>query len=200
MARPVAEQEIRRNRSPPLGRSGARAHAGSQADVIVENFRPGTLEQWDLGYDTFSEANPGLVMVRISGYGQTGPYRDRPGFGVIGEAMGGLRHLNGGARPDSGPRRRVDWRFDRRPARDDRTADGALQPAGQWRPRPGGGRRALRVGLQHDGEPRPGVRRAGRGAGAGRQRAARNRPVQRVSLRGRHPPDRRQRRRRFSGA
>ena len=65
----------------------------TQADVIVENFRPGTLEQWNLGYETLSEANPGLVMVRISGYGQTGPYRDRPGFGVIGEAMGGLRYL-----------------------------------------------------------------------------------------------------------
>ena len=65
----------------------------SQADVVVENFRPGALEQWNLGYETLSEANPGLVMVRISGYGQTGPYRDRPGFGVIGEAMGGLRYL-----------------------------------------------------------------------------------------------------------
>jgi crotonobetainyl-CoA:carnitine CoA-transferase CaiB-like acyl-CoA transferase len=64
-------------------------------DVVVENFRPGTLEGWGLGWDRLSALNPGLVMVRLSGYGQTGPYRDRPGFGAIGEAMGGLRHLTG---------------------------------------------------------------------------------------------------------
>jgi len=61
----------------------------------VENFRPGTLESWGMGWDVLSELNPGLVMLRISGYGQTGPYRDLPGFGAIGEAMGGLRHLTG---------------------------------------------------------------------------------------------------------
>lgn len=65
------------------------------ADVLIENFRPGTLESWGLGWDVLSELNPGLVMLRISGYGQTGPYRDLPGFGAIGEAMGGLRHLTG---------------------------------------------------------------------------------------------------------
>ncbi len=67
----------------------------AQADVLVENFRPGTLEGWGMDYETLSKANPGLVMLRISGYGQTGPYRDLPGFGAIGEAMGGLRHLTG---------------------------------------------------------------------------------------------------------
>jgi formyl-CoA transferase len=66
-----------------------------EADVLIENFRPGTLEGWGLGWDDLRERNPGLVMLRISGYGQTGPYRDLPGFGVIGEAMGGLRHLTG---------------------------------------------------------------------------------------------------------
>ncbi len=65
------------------------------ADVLIENFRPGTLEGWGLGWDDLSALNPGLVMLRVSGYGQTGPYRDQPGFGVIGEAMGGLRHLTG---------------------------------------------------------------------------------------------------------
>jgi formyl-CoA transferase len=65
----------------------------AEADVLIENFRPGTLEKWGLGYEALSATNPGLVMLRISGYGQTGPYKDRPGFGVIGEAMGGLRHL-----------------------------------------------------------------------------------------------------------
>lgn len=63
------------------------------ADVLIENFRPGTLEGWNLGWDALHELNPKLIMLRISGYGQTGPYRDKPGFGVIGEAMGGLRHL-----------------------------------------------------------------------------------------------------------
>lgn len=67
----------------------------AEADVLVENFRPGTLESWGMGWDALSELNPGLVMLRISGYGQTGPYRDLPGFGMIGEAMGGLRHLTG---------------------------------------------------------------------------------------------------------
>src|SRR5262252_6112245 len=67
----------------------------SEADVLIENFRPGTLEGWGLGWETLSRLNPGLVMLRISGYGQTGPYRDLPGFGAIGEAMGGLRHLTG---------------------------------------------------------------------------------------------------------
>ncbi|GAB4035465.1 MAG: CoA transferase [Rubrivivax sp.] len=66
-----------------------------QADVLVENFRPGTLEGWGMSYDELSKDNPGLIMLRISGYGQTGPYRDLPGFGAIGEAMGGLRHLTG---------------------------------------------------------------------------------------------------------
>ncbi|MEO8060796.1 MAG: CoA transferase [Burkholderiales bacterium] len=67
----------------------------TEADVLVENFRPGTLEAWGMGWDVLSALNPGLVMLRISGYGQTGPYRDLPGFGAIGEAMGGLRHLTG---------------------------------------------------------------------------------------------------------
>jgi formyl-CoA transferase len=67
----------------------------AEADVLIENFRPGTLEGWGMGYEVLRERNPGLVMLRISGYGQTGPYRDLPGFGAIGEAMGGLRHLTG---------------------------------------------------------------------------------------------------------
>jgi formyl-CoA transferase len=66
-----------------------------KADVVVENFRPGTLEAWGLGWDELSRINPGLILVRISGYGQTGPYRDRPGFGAIAEAIGGLRYVTG---------------------------------------------------------------------------------------------------------
>jgi formyl-CoA transferase len=67
----------------------------AEADVLIENFRPGTLEGWGMSYEELARDNPGLIMLRISGYGQTGPYRDLPGFGAIGEAMGGLRHLTG---------------------------------------------------------------------------------------------------------
>jgi formyl-CoA transferase len=63
------------------------------SDVLIENFRPGAMEGWGLGPNELQEMNPRLIMLRISGYGQTGPYRDRPGFGVVAEAMGGLRHL-----------------------------------------------------------------------------------------------------------
>ena len=80
----------------PEGQDIARALI-AQADVLIENFRPGTLEGWGMDYETLAKTNPGLVMLRISGYGQTGPYRDLPGFGAIGEAMGGLRHLTGEA-------------------------------------------------------------------------------------------------------
>ena len=64
-----------------------------EADVLIENFRPGTLEGWGLDPEKLLELNPKLIILRISGYGQTGPYRDKPGFGVVAEAMGGLRHL-----------------------------------------------------------------------------------------------------------
>ncbi|MER5457579.1 CoA transferase [Micromonospora sp. NPDC002389] len=67
----------------------------AQSDVVVENFRPGTMERWGLGYEDLSADNPGLVMVRVSGFGQTGPYSSRPGYGSVGEAMGGLRYVVG---------------------------------------------------------------------------------------------------------
>ncbi len=73
------------------------------ADVVVENFRPGTLERWNLGYDRLSEVNPGIVLARVSGYGQTGPYAERAGFASVSEAMGGIRHINGF--PDQPPPR-----------------------------------------------------------------------------------------------
>ena len=71
------------------------------ADVLVENFQPGTMEKWELGWETLRQVNPRLIMVRISGYGQTSPYRDRPGFGRIGNAFGGLSFLAG--YPDRAP-------------------------------------------------------------------------------------------------
>ena len=73
----------------------------ADADIVVENFRPGTLEKWGLGFDALRARNPGLIMVRLSGYGQTGPYKDRPGFGAIGESMGGMRYITG--YPDRAP-------------------------------------------------------------------------------------------------
>lgn len=73
------------------------------ADVIIENFRPGTLEKWNLSYEQLSQINPRLIMVRTSGFGQTGPYKDRAGFGSVGEAMGGLRYVTGF--PDRPPSR-----------------------------------------------------------------------------------------------
>ena len=65
------------------------------ADIVIENFRPGALEKWNIGWEQLSAVNPGLIMVRLSGYGQDGPYRDRPGFGVVAEAMGGMRYVTG---------------------------------------------------------------------------------------------------------
>ncbi|MFI7024199.1 CaiB/BaiF CoA transferase family protein [Micromonospora sp. NPDC049900] len=78
----------------PAGQSVARQLI-AQSDVVVENFRPGTMERWGLGYEDLSADNPGLVMVRVSGFGQTGPYSTRPGYGSVGEAMGGLRYVVG---------------------------------------------------------------------------------------------------------
>jgi formyl-CoA transferase len=75
----------------------------AKADILVENFRPGTMEKWGLGYEALSAENPRLIMVRVSGFGQTGPYAGRAGFGAIGEAMGGLRHVVGN--PEGAPSR-----------------------------------------------------------------------------------------------
>jgi formyl-CoA transferase len=74
-----------------------------KADVLVENFRPGTMEKWGLGYERLAAANPRLIMARVSGFGQTGPYATRAGYGLIGEAMGGLRAITG--EPDRPPAR-----------------------------------------------------------------------------------------------
>ena len=77
----------------PEGRDTARRLI-DEADILIENFKPGTMEKWGMGYEALSQTNPGLIMLRISGYGQTGPYRERPGFAVVAEAMGGMRYLN----------------------------------------------------------------------------------------------------------
>ena len=90
--------QSRNKRSLALDLKAAEAQAivrqlAAEADVLIENFRPGAMEGWGLGPDELLALNPRLVMLRISGYGQTGPYRDKPGFGVVAEAMSGLRHL-----------------------------------------------------------------------------------------------------------
>src|SRR6201992_695879 len=86
----------------PDGQALARALI-AQADVVIENFRPGAMEKWGLSYEALSAENPGLVMARVSGFGQTGPYATRAGYGLIGEAMGGLRAITG--EPDRPPAR-----------------------------------------------------------------------------------------------
>jgi len=82
------------NMKDARGRAVARQLA-LEADIIVENYRPGVLEKWELGYDDLKAANPATIMVRLSGFGQTGPMKDLPGFGAIGESMGGLRYVSG---------------------------------------------------------------------------------------------------------
>jgi len=90
--------DLRRTEGQEIVRRLAR-----RAHIVVENFRPGALEKWNLGYESLARDNPALVLVRISGYGQTGPYRERPGFAAIAEAVGGMRYVNGF--PDRPPAR-----------------------------------------------------------------------------------------------
>ena len=88
------KRSITLNLREPEGQDVIRQLA-KDADIVIENFRPGALEKWGIGFKDLHAINPKLIMLRVSGYGQTGPYKDRPGFGVIGEAMGGLRFLTG---------------------------------------------------------------------------------------------------------
>jgi len=96
------KKSVTLNLRTPQGQAIARDLIGG-ADILVENFRPGTMEKWGLGYEALSAANPGLIMARVSGFGQTGPYAQRAGYGLIGEAMGGLRAITG--EPDRPPAR-----------------------------------------------------------------------------------------------
>lgn len=94
----IAAIDLRQKKGRELVRSLCQ-----QADIVVENFRPGTLERWGLGYEDLSATNPGLILVRISGYGQDGPYSQRPGYGVVCEAVSGMREITGD--PDRPPAR-----------------------------------------------------------------------------------------------
>jgi crotonobetainyl-CoA:carnitine CoA-transferase CaiB-like acyl-CoA transferase len=92
--------QARNKKSITLNLKDARAQAIARelaldADVVIENYRPGVLEKWGLGYEALCAANPAVILVRLSGYGQSGPLRDKPGFGAIGESMGGIRHVSG---------------------------------------------------------------------------------------------------------
>jgi crotonobetainyl-CoA:carnitine CoA-transferase CaiB-like acyl-CoA transferase len=98
--------QARNKKSIALNLKDARAQAiarclALEADIVIENYRPGVLEKWGLGYEQLRASNPATIMVRISGYGQTGPMRDMPGFGAIGESMGGIRYVSG--HPDRPP-------------------------------------------------------------------------------------------------
>ena len=174
----------------PEGQEIARRLA-AEADILIENFRPGTLEKWGLGFEALSALNPKLVMVRLSGYGQTGPYREQPGFGVIGEAMGGMRYTTGS--PDRAPARTGVSIGDSLAAL--YAVIGALMgviPRGQERrPRPGRRRRAPRERLQRHGRAGAGIRRLWRDPRAIGRRPARNRADRFLSVPRRLCPDRR---------
>lgn len=88
------KKSVTLNLREPEGQAIARSLIG-QADFLLENFRPGTMEKWGLGYEQLRQSHPRLIMIRVSGYGQTGPYAKRAGFGAVGEAMGGLRYVCG---------------------------------------------------------------------------------------------------------
>lgn len=88
------KKSVTLNLREPAGQEIARELIG-KSDFLLENFRPGTMEKWNLGYDQLRQINPGLIMIRVSGFGQTGPYAKRAGFGAVGEAMGGLRYVCG---------------------------------------------------------------------------------------------------------
>jgi formyl-CoA transferase len=94
------KKSVTANLRTPEGQEIVRRLA-RETDILIENFRPGTLEKWGLGYERLSAENPGLVMLRLSGFGQSGPMRDQAGFGAIGESMGGLRYVTGF--PDRAP-------------------------------------------------------------------------------------------------
>ena len=94
------KKSVTLNLRSPEGQAAAQKLA-SEADIVIENFRPGTLEKWGLGYEALSKENPGLLMLRISGFGQTGPMREVAGFGAIAESMGGMRYVTGF--PDRAP-------------------------------------------------------------------------------------------------
>ena len=133
------KKSVTANLRDPRGQDLVRRLA-ERSDVLLENFRPGTLERWGLAPERLWEINPGLVITRVTGFGQTGPYAPRAGFGSIGEAMGGIRYVTGDAdRPPSGPASRSATRWPRRSrpsARWWRCTPASAPAAARWSIRP----------------------------------------------------------------
>jgi len=161
--------QSRNKRSLALDLREAEAQAivrqlAAEADVLIENFRPGTLEKWGLSWETLHELNPRLIMLRISGYGQTGPKSREPGFAAIGEAMAGLRYLNG--EPGRAPVRAglSLGRHHRRPARRAGRDAGAVPARCARRRGAGDRRRAVRKPVQPQRKPAAGILRVRRRA------------------------------------
>ena len=155
------------------------------ADVVIENFRPGRMEAWGMGYEQLSAEHPRLVMTRVSGFGQTGPYSERPGFGTVAETASGYAFLNGW--PDTPPTAPPFGFADSIAGHLGRVRhlDGAL-PARAERPRLRGRRRALRAADVHPRRRRPQLHRERHDHAAPRQRLGRSVPA-------RHLPGRRRR-------
>ena len=154
-----------------------------QADVVTENFRPGTLERWNLGFERMQEVNPGIILARVSGYGQTGPYAERAGFASVAEAMGGLRHINGfpGEPP---PRLHIslgDSLAGMFAAQGD-PRGALLARRGRQRGRPGRRRLAARVVVRAAREHGAGVRPAGNRPRTGRYGPGRSRTVEHLQV------------------
>ena len=152
----------------------------AHADILIENFRPGTMEKWGLGYAGLAAINRGLIMVRVSGFGQTGPYAERAGYGSVGEAMGGIRYIAGDPGSAAGARRAVDRRFARRDVCVRRRAGGAASSR-EHRRRPGGRFGDLRSGARDDGVDGAGVHGGRTHPRAQRRDPAEDRAVERVS-------------------
>ena len=198
----VAQQALDRARPAATGRPGHRAQADRRGRRADRELPPRHAGRLGPGLRALCcSSTRGLVMLRISGYGQTGPYRDLPGFGVDRRGDGRPAPPDRRAGPRAGALRRLHRRHAGRAARRDRRPDRRCTTARARRPGPGDRRRAVRGGVQRDGEPAARVQRLRRGARAGRQRAARHRAVQRLPLqRRRLRADRRQRRQHLQAA
>jgi formyl-CoA transferase len=184
------KKSVAANLKHPEGREFVRRLI-ADADILVENFRPGVLEKLGLSLGKLKADNPGLVMVRLSGFGQTGPYKDQPGFGAVGESMGGLRYITG--EPDRPPVRTGISIGDSIAAL--WGAIGALMALRHKEvnggSRAGRRRRALRGGVRHDGIAGPGIRRLRLRPRAHRQHHARHHAVEHAHHEGRQARDHR---------
>ena len=177
-----ATRSASRSTSASGGARNSCSSSSGRVDVMTENFRPGTLERWNLGYERLSEVNPGLVLARISGYGQTGPYAERAGYASVAEAMGGLRYINGF--PGQAPPRAASRSATRSPGCSPSRGPGRALPPRRARPRAGAGRRRLADGgvVRAPRERRARVRPARARPSADGHRAGGHRAVEHLSV------------------